>query len=76
MEEKRLKEILLKESDEFKKAYQEHQVYEKELEKLAQKDFLTPQEELKEKELKKKKLVLKDKMYILMSRYNKSHPSS
>lgn len=76
MDEKKLKEILLKESDEFKKAFEEHQIYENELKIFAQKEFLTPQEELKEKELKKKKLALKDKMYTLMSQYHKSRLSS
>lgn len=72
MEEKELKEIMLKESDEFRETYQEHQKYEKILEKLKKKGFLSDEEKLKEKEIKKKKLALKDKMYYLMSEFRKS----
>lgn len=72
MEERELKEILLKESKEFKKAYQRHQQYEKKLEEFKKKGFLSDKEKLEEKELKKKKLALKDKMYYLMTEYRKS----
>lgn len=72
MEEKELKEIMLKESDEFRETYQQHQKYEKILEKLKKKGFLSDEEKLKEKEIKKKKLALKDKMYYLMSEFRKS----
>lgn len=72
MEEKELKELLLKENDEFRKAFQEHQKYEKKLEKFKKKSFLTEEERLEEKELKKKKLALKDRMYFLMIEHKKS----
>ena len=51
MREKELKELLLKESEEFKKASQMHQKYEKKLEKLKAKSFLTEAEKLEEKEV-------------------------
>lgn len=72
MEEKELKEILLKENEEFRKAYKKHQQCDKKLEQLKKKDLLSDEEILKEKELKKKKLFLKDKMYYLMIEYRKS----
>ncbi len=72
MREKELKELLLKENDEFKKASKLHQQYEKKLEKLKAKSFLTEAEKQEEKELKKKKLILKDKMYVMMTEYKKS----
>lgn len=72
MREKELKELLLKENDEFKKASKLHQQYEKKLEKLKAKSFLTEVEKQEEKELKKKKLILKDKMYVVMTEYKKS----
>lgn len=72
MEEKALKELLLKESEEFSKANRLHQQYEKKLEKFKAKSYLTEEEKLEEKELKKKKLALKDKMYYLMTKYRKS----
>lgn len=72
MQEKELKELLLKESEEFREANRLHQEYEKKLEKFRNKSFLTEEEKLKEKELKKKKLALKDKMYYLMTKYKNS----
>jgi uncharacterized protein YdcH (DUF465 family) len=72
MREKELKDLLLKENDEFKKASKLHQQYEKKLEKLKAKSFLTEVEKQEEKELKKKKLILKDKMYVMMTEYKKS----
>ena len=72
MREEELKELLLKESEEFRKANKLHQQYEKKLEKLKAKGFLTEEERQEEKELKKKKLILKDKMYFLMAEYKKS----
>jgi uncharacterized protein YdcH (DUF465 family) len=39
---------------------------------LKTKSYLTESERQEEKELKKKKLILKDKMYFLMSEYKKS----
>jgi hypothetical protein len=72
MEEKELKDLLAKESPDFKRAFEEHQRYEKALETLSAKPFMTDEEELEEKELKKKKLILKDRMYQMMFEYRKS----
>ncbi len=72
MEEKELKEVLLKKNREFKKAFDLHQECERKLEKLKKKSCLTEEERLEEKELKKKKLALKDKMYYLMAEHRKS----
>jgi len=71
MREEELKKLLLKENEEFRKANKLHQQYEKKLEKLKTKSYLTESERQEEKELKKKKLILKDKMYFLMSEYKK-----
>ena len=50
----------------------EHQKLEKKLDKFKRKNFLAEEEKLAERELKKKKLFLKDKMYYLMAEYRKS----
>ena len=73
MQENEIKEVLLNENEEFKKAFQRHQGYEKKIEVFKKKGFLSDEEKLKLKELKKKKLALKDKMYYLMTEYRKSH---
>jgi len=72
MEEKELKELLMKENEEFKEICELHQQYEDELGLFKQKGFLTEVERLKERELKKKKLALKDRMYFMMTEYSKS----
>jgi uncharacterized protein YdcH (DUF465 family) len=72
MGEKELKELLIKESEEFKNVYERHQQCEKELEQLKNKDFHTDQDRLIERELKKRKLALKDRMYLIMTNYRRS----
>jgi uncharacterized protein YdcH (DUF465 family) len=72
MRENEIKDVLLKKNDEFKKAFRQHQRYEKKLDTLRKKGFLSEEEKLKMRELKKKKLALKDKMYFLMTEYRKS----
>lgn len=71
MDESRLKELLLAENEEFRQAFEEHRRLEEELKKLVQKEYLTPEEEVKEKQLKKRKLALKDQMYLMMEDYRK-----
>jgi len=76
MDERELKELLLKENENFKKLYQEHQSYDKRLEALMAKSFLTEEDELEVKELKKRKLALKDRMYLIMAEFRKSKPTT
>lgn len=72
MEEKEIKERLLKENEEFRNAFDQHMKLEKKLTKFQAKSYLTEEEKLKEKQLKKNKLLLKDKMYHMMTEYGKS----
>ena len=72
MEEKEIIDRMLREDDEFKKVYERHQMYAKKLDEFKKKKFLTEQEEIEEKELKKKKLAEKDRMYFLINEYRKS----
>ncbi len=74
MEEMKIKELLLKENKEFRKAFNQHQKLEKKLVKFQSKNFLSDEEKWEERQLKKKKLMLKDKMYSLMTEYKKSLP--
>jgi hypothetical protein len=69
MDETELKELLLQKNEEFRKLHEEHQSCEKRLEILAGKSFLTEDEKLAEREIKKRKLALKDKMYVLMTQF-------
>jgi len=55
-------ETLLRENEEFRKAKQAHSDFARQLDQLEQKPYLTPQDEMEIKVLKKKKLYYKDQM--------------
>ena len=57
---------------ELKALYEEHVSYEKILEKMESKPFLTPAETLELKEIKKKKLAWKTKMEAILTKYRKT----
>jgi uncharacterized protein YdcH (DUF465 family) len=69
MDEKELKELLLRENAEFRRAHDDHGDCERSLETIRAKIHLSAAEVDEERELKKKKLALKDRMYRLMSDY-------
>jgi uncharacterized protein YdcH (DUF465 family) len=66
-----LRDQLMKENEEYRRLAAEHQSCDDELEGLNNKHFLSEEEELKEKTLKKKKLMLKDQMYSLVQKARK-----
>jgi uncharacterized protein len=66
-----LRDQLLKESAEYRRLAAEHQSCEDQLEGLTNKHFLSKDEELQEKTLKKKKLMLKDQMYSMVQKARK-----
>lgn len=69
--EAKLRNQLLKENAEYRRLAAEHQSYDSQLEDLTNKHFLSAEEQLQEKTLKKKKLMLKDRMYSLVQQYRK-----
>jgi uncharacterized protein YdcH (DUF465 family) len=60
--EEALIERLMKENEEFSKVKQAHTQLARQLEELEKKAFLTPQDEVEIKIIKKRKLALKDQM--------------
>ncbi len=62
-------ERLMKEDEEFLKAKQTHTQLAKQLEELESKSYLTPQDEIEVKILKKKKLAAKDQMEKILMKY-------
>jgi uncharacterized protein YdcH (DUF465 family) len=72
MDEKALKELMLRENADFRRLHKEHQACEKRLEELQGKSYLAEEERLEERELKKRKLAIKDRMYLLMADYRKA----
>jgi len=63
-----LREQLLKDNADFRRLAAEHQQYSDQLEDLTNKHFLSEEEQLQEKNLKKKKLMLKDQMYSMVQK--------
>lgn len=57
--------------EELKHLWDDHRLYEKQLEKLESKSFLTPDEEIRVKELKKQKLDGKTKLVEKLDHYKK-----
>jgi len=72
MQENELKRLLLTENKDFQEVYELHRKHEEELENIRRKPYLTESDKLREKELKKIKLKLKDKMYHMMAKHKKS----
>ncbi len=71
MKDSEIKKILVEENEEFKRIYEEHQNYENQLKDYQQKHFLTSEEEIEVKKIKKKKLALKDRMQQIINEYKK-----
>jgi uncharacterized protein YdcH (DUF465 family) len=71
MKEQELKETLARENGEFRKILDEHQTCDLELEKIRLKTHLTGADTLAERDLKKRKLALKDRMYRIMLEHEK-----
>jgi uncharacterized protein YdcH (DUF465 family) len=69
IKEEVLIERLMKEDGEFSKAKQTHAQLAKQLEELEGKSYLTPQDEMEIKILKKKKLAAKDQMEKILLKY-------
>lgn len=67
--EEELIERLMRENEEFSKVKQAHAQLAKQLEELEKKSFLTSQDEMEIKIIKKKKLALKDQMEKILVQY-------
>ncbi len=70
-----LKEELLKTDDEFRRLVQQHQEYERRLDDLYQKSFLSPDDEIEEKRCKVQKLRLKDRMEEILRLHREAQVS-
>ena len=71
MDEQELKAALARDNVEFRKILDDHRTCELELEKIRAKTPFGEAEALAERELKKRKLALKDRMYRIMAEYGK-----
>ncbi|HUO83860.1 MAG TPA: DUF465 domain-containing protein [Thermoanaerobaculia bacterium] len=64
-----VRQALTREDAQFRDWSVQHHRYEERLAELAAKPMLSPEEEFEEKELKKRKLILKDQMAAKMRNY-------
>jgi uncharacterized protein YdcH (DUF465 family) len=69
--EAELRDQLLRENAEYRRLAAEHQSYDDQLEGLSNKHFLSEEEQIRERTLKKKKLLLKDQMYSMVQKARK-----
>jgi hypothetical protein len=67
--EAELRQQLLSKDEEFRRLAAEHQSYDEQLELLTRRHHLSEEERIRERTLKKKKLLLKDQMYSIVERY-------
>lgn len=72
MDEQALKELLARDNGEFRKVLEEHRACERELDDLRRASPLSEESAVREREIKKRKLALKDRMYRMMQEYRKS----
>jgi len=67
--DKDLVQSLAEKYEDIKELFERHQELEKELQKLAKRPYLSPEEEKKEKEMKVEKLKIKEKIVELVKKY-------
>ena len=70
--EMELKARLMDENPDFRRLVEEHRMYDLKIQELSERPFLTGDLEIEEKVLKRKKLLLKDKIHLMMRRYQKT----
>jgi hypothetical protein len=68
-----IKDILIKENEEFARIYRKHRELDEKVAELEELHHLTPEEEIQEKTMKKDKLRLKDQMSEMIKEYQASH---
>ncbi len=73
MDEVEVKKHLFETDMKFRKLAEKHLEYERQLQELIEKQYFNLQDQFQEKMIKKKKLVVKDQMQMLISRYQLEH---
>lgn len=69
MDEAGVRDYLSKNDESFRSLAERHRAYDLELEEFTDRTYLNPSEQLRETELKKKKLFLKDQMQLMISQF-------
>lgn len=71
MKDSEIAEILKRENEEYRRLCEEHRNLEQILAELDKNKYLTPEEEIKRKDIQKQKLAKKDRMAELIREYRK-----
>lgn len=71
MKEEELIQRLCDEDEEFRRVKEEHAWFHRKVDKLDRRPYLTPAEKVTRDEMKKKKLLLKDKMAGMIAAYRR-----
>lgn len=71
-----LKRELVENNEEFRALYEQHQEYERRLEELRLKSLLSEEDELEEKQIKRQKLLLKDRMEVILRSHRETAVSA
>jgi uncharacterized protein YdcH (DUF465 family) len=66
------KDVLRERDEEFRGLLEEHAAHDLRLDELRSRQYLTEEQKLEEVEIKKKKLLLKDRMAAIARRYRES----
>jgi uncharacterized protein YdcH (DUF465 family) len=69
----RVRDELLKLNPTFRELVHQHTSYEQRLQELSHLSYPSDDEQIEESVLKKKKLLVKDEIYAIMSQYEVSH---
>ncbi len=75
MREEEIIEKLYSENEEFRKLKDEHRELEKRLQEYVSKPYLTTSEQVEMENIKKRKLYLKDRMYMMVEKYKRGELS-
>jgi uncharacterized protein YdcH (DUF465 family) len=73
MTEEETKKHLCEHDPQFQRLKEKHQKYKEELGKMKARSFLTPEEKIEQKLIKKKKLRIKDEMQEMINAFQYSH---
>ena len=71
-----LKQRLIETDEQFRALFEQHQELEHRLEELREKTLLSEEDERQEKEIKRQKLALKDRMEIILRSHRQEHVSA
>jgi len=71
-----LKQELIESDERFRRLFEEHQNFERRLAELRDQSLLSEEDEQEEKQIKRQKLLLKDRMESILRSHREAHVSA